>query len=175
MAAPRLLAVAEFGAAHGVRGEVRLKSFTEVPADVAKYGPLVAPDGRTFEIVTVRPASGPAGPMLVVRVKGVDDRNAAEALTGTRLSIPYDRLPPAEEGEYYHADLIGLPAVTPDGAAIGAVVGVHNYGAGDLIEIAPKAGATILVPFTAAAVPEVDIAGGRIVVVPPAVDEGEPS
>lgn len=174
MGQPRMIAVAEIGAAHGVKGEVRLRSFTEVPADVATYGPLVADDGRTFEIVSARPAAGSSSKeMLIVRLKGVDDRNAAEALTGTRLSIPYDRLPPADEGEYYHTDLIGLSAVTPDGMSLGTVVSVQNYGAGDLIEIAPARGETMLVSFTDAAVPEVDIAGGRIVVVPPAFDEGE--
>lgn len=170
-----MIAVAEIGAAHGVKGEVRLRSFTEAPAGVAKYGPLVADDGRTFEIVSARPAAGSSSKeMLIVRLKGVEDRNAAEALTGTRLSIPYDRLPPAEAGEYYHADLIGLTAVTPIGAPVGTVVSVQNYGAGDLIEIAPARGETMLVPFTDAMVPEVDIAGGRIVVTPPAsdVDEG---
>ena len=168
MAAPRMVLVAEIGAAHGIKGEVRLKSHTEVPLTVADYGPLSAPDGRTFEITAARPAAGSSSPeMLVVRFKGVADRNAAEKLTGIRLSVPYDRLPPANEGEYYHADLIGLQAVTRDGAPLGTVVGVPNYGAGDLIEIAPPRGQTFLVLFTDAAVPEVDIAGGRIVVEPP--------
>jgi 16S rRNA processing protein RimM len=147
-----------------------------VPRDVAKYGPLTAPDGRQFEIVSARPASGPASAMLVVRFKGVSDRNAAEALTNTRLSVPFDRLPPVEEGEFYHAEMIGLAAVTPDGTALGTVVAVQNYGAGDLLEIAPAAGPSILVPFTETAVPEVDIAGGRVVAVPPVFDdEGEGS
>lgn len=171
MGRTRQLAVAEIGAAHGIRGEVRLKSFTEAPLDVARYGPLTAPDGRTFEILSARPAAGPASAMLVVRLKGISDRNAAAALTGTPLSIPYDRLPPPEAGAFYHADLIGLSAVTPEGAAIGTVVAIPNYGAGDLVEIAPERGPTMLVPFTDAAVPEVDITGGRIVVVPPVFDD----
>lgn len=173
MAAGRTVAVAEIGAAHGLKGEVRLRSFTAAPADVASYGPLSAPDGRQFEIQSLRPASGSGQGMLVVRLKGVSDRNAAEALRGTRLAVPYDRLPPPDEGEFYHADLIGLAAFTPDGAALGSVVAVQNYGAGDLIEIAPARGETMLVPFTDAAVPEVDIPGGRIVVVPPVFDGEE--
>jgi 16S rRNA processing protein RimM len=167
----RTVAVAEIGAAHGLKGEVRLRSFTQEPMAVTAYGPLVASDGRAFEIVSARPASGTSAPMLVVRFKGVADRNAAEALTGTRLSLPYDRLPPAEAGEFYHADLIGLAAVTPDGAALGTVVAVLNHGAGDLIEIAPAVGSSILVPFTEAAVPEVDVAAGRIVAIPPVFDD----
>ncbi|HVY21626.1 MAG TPA: ribosome maturation factor RimM [Bauldia sp.] len=163
-----MILVAQFGAAHGIKGEVRLKSFTQDPFAVADYGPLTASDGRRFEIEAVRAAAGSSSPdMLIVRLKGVRDRNAAEALTGLELRVPQDRLPPAEEGEYYHADLIGLTAVTPSGTILGTVVGAPNYGAGDLLEIAPKTGNTILVPFSDAVVPEVDIAGGRVVVDPP--------
>lgn len=164
----KLVLVAQIGAAHGIKGEVRLKSFTQVPADVAAYGPLTAPDGRAFEIQSARAAAGSSSPeMLVVRLKGVADRNAAEKLNGLELSVPQDRLPAAEEGEYYHADLIGLSAVTLSGTILGTVVGVPNYGAGDLLEIAPPMGNTVLVPFTDAAVPEVDIAGGRVILDPP--------
>jgi len=170
----RQVAVAEIGAAHGLKGEVRLRSFTATPMDVAKYGPLAAPDGRAFEILSVRPAAGTSPHMLVVQLKGVSDRNAAEALTGTPLSVPFERLPPADEGEFYHADLIGLAAFSPGGEILGTIVAVQNHGAGDLLEIAPAEGASMLVPFTEAAVPEVDIAGGRVVAVPPVFDdEGE--
>jgi 16S rRNA processing protein RimM len=170
----RQVTVAEVGAAHGLKGEVRLRSFTATPLDVAKYGPLVAPDGRAFEIVSARPAAGTSPHMLVVRFKGVADRNAAEVLTGTRLSVPYERLPPADEGEFYHTDLVGLTAFSPEGETLGTVVAVQNHGAGDLLEIAPAGGASILVPFTEAAVPEIDIAGGRVVAIPPVFDdEGE--
>jgi 16S rRNA processing protein RimM len=163
-----MVLVAQFGAAHGIKGEVRLKSFTQDPLAVADYGPLTASDGRSFEIEAARAAAGSSSPdMLIVRLKGIRDRNAAEALTGLEVSVPQDRLPPAEEGEYYHADLIGLAAVTPSGTVLGTVVGVPNYGAGDLLEIAPKTGSTILVPFSDAVVPEVDITGGRVVVDPP--------
>ena len=164
-----MVLVAQFGAAHGIKGEVRLKSYTQDPMAVAGYGPLSAPDGRTFEIASARAAAGSSSPdMLVVRVKGVADRTAAEKLNRIELSVPQERLPPTEEGEFYHADLIGLAAVTRDGGALGTVVGVPNYGAGDLIEIAPATGPTFLLPFTEDVVPEVDIAGGRLVVVPPA-------
>lgn len=168
MAAPRMVLVAEIGAAHGIKGEVRLKSFTAVPLSVMDYGPLTAADGRTFELLSARPAAGSSSPdMLVVRFKGVADRNAAEKLNRIELSVPQDRLPPAGEGEYYHADLIGLAAVTKDGAPLGTVVAVQNYGAGDLIEIAPPQGKTLLIPFTDDAVPQVDVAGGHMVVEPP--------
>ena len=171
--APDVL-VGQFGAAHGIKGEVRLKSFTARPQDVGNYGPLTGDNGAKYEIETARMAAGTSPDMLVVRVKGVRDRNAAETLNGIRLSMPQERLPPAEEGEYYHADLIGLSAVTAGGDSLGTIVGVPNYGAGDLLEIAPKRGATILVPFTDAAVPEVDVAGGRVVVVPPVFDTDVP-
>jgi 16S rRNA processing protein RimM len=168
MTTPRMVRVAQFGAAHGIRGEVRLKSFTQNPEDVAAYGPLTAADGRVFEIETLRPAAGSSSPdMFVVRLKGIRDRNAAEKLTRLDLSVPADRLPAKEEGEFFHADLIGLTAVTPAGAEVGTVIAIPNYGAGDLLEIAPPRGQTLLVPFTDSAVPEVDLAGGRIVVVPP--------
>ena len=167
----RQVVVAEIGAAHGIKGEVRLKSFTQAPLDIAAYGPLTAADGRTFEIASARPAAGTSPGMLVVRLDGVADRNAAEALTGTLLSVPFDRLPQPGADEFYHADLIGLSAVTPEGQALGTIVAVPNYGAGDLLEIAPPRGATILVPFNRTHVPDVDIWGGRVVVVPPVFDE----
>ncbi len=166
--------VAQIGAAHGLKGEVRLKSFTGVPADVAGYGPLSAPDGRVFEIAALRQA-GAAPDLFIARLKGVGDRTAAEKLTNLRLSVPQERLPPPGDDEYFHADLIGLDAVTPDGAALGTVVAVHNYGAGDLIEIAPSRGKTFLVPFRKQTVPEVDLAGKRIVVDPPDLVEDNSS
>ena len=175
MTASRMVVVAQIGAAHGIKGEVRLKSFTQNPADVAGYGPLTAADGRVFEIETMRPAAGSSSPeMFVVRLKGIRDRNIAEKLTRLDLSVPADRLPPPEADEFYHADLIGLVAFTPEGTEVGTVIAVQNYGAGDLIEIAPPRGQTVLVPFTQSAVPEIDLAGRRIVVVPPKfVDEAD--
>ncbi len=156
--------IAQIGAAHGVRGEVRLKAFTADPLDVASYGPLETEDGRRIEIEAARPAKE----VLVVRLKGVADRNAAEALKNQRLYVARDKLPPPDDDEFYYADLIGLSAVTADGAAFGVVKAVHNFGAGDLIEIEPAGGGeTVMLAFNETTVPSVDIAGRKIVVAPP--------
>jgi 16S rRNA processing protein RimM len=164
--------VARIGAAHGIRGEVKVWSFTQDPLAVANYGPLETEDGaRRFEIETARPAKD----HLVARLKGIADRNAAETLRNTDLYVPRDRLPPIEEADtFYHADLVGLAAVGQDGAALGTVTGIHNFGAGDLIEIEPGAGGErLLLPFNETTVPTIDLAAGRIVVVPPAVIEAK--
>jgi 16S rRNA processing protein RimM len=157
--------VARIGAAHGVRGEVRLWSFTAEPLAVADYGPLETEDGkRRFEIETLRPAKD----HLVARLKGIADRDAAEGLRNLDLFVARERLPPIEEADtFYHADLIGLAAVSETGAALGTVVAVHNFGAGDLIEIARSGGGELLLPFNETTVPFVDLAAKRIVVVPP--------
>jgi 16S rRNA processing protein RimM len=158
------ICVAQIGAAHGIRGEVRLRSFTEDPMAITSYGPLQSEDGsQRFEIEALRPAKD----HFVARLVGIKDRDAAEALTNLKLYISRDKLPPAAEGEFYHADLVGLAAVTPDGASLGIVTAIHNFGAGDVIEIKPESGGeTLLVPFTDTTVPEIDIAAGRMVVVP---------
>ena len=161
--AAQRICVAQIGAPHGVRGEVRLRSFTADPLAVADYGVLETEDGAArFEIEAVRPAKD----HLVARLRGVSDRNAAEKLTGLRLYVPRERLPAPHAGdEFYHADLVGLAVVDASGDALGRVVAIHNFGAGDLIEIKPERyNATVMLPFTDAAVPSVDIAGGRIVV-----------
>ena len=158
--------VARIGAAHGVRGEVKLWSFTQDPAAVADYGPLETEDGaRQFDIETLRAAKD----HFVARIAGVDTREAAEMLRNVDLFVPRDRLPPIEEADtYYYADLIGMAAVTPEGAALGAVTALHNFGAGDLIEIATTAGGEpLLLPFTEAVVPKIDTALRQIVVVLP--------
>ncbi|HZL40650.1 MAG TPA: ribosome maturation factor RimM [Pseudolabrys sp.] len=158
--------VARIGAAHGIRGEVKLWSFTDDPMAVTNYGPLETEDGvRRFEIEAARPAKD----FLVARLKGVADRNAAETLRNTDLFVPRDRLPPIEDADtYYHADLVGLAAVGQDGAALGTITAIHNFGAGDLIEIAPAgSGEPLLLPFTDATVPTIDLKAGRVVVVPP--------
>jgi 16S rRNA processing protein RimM len=155
------------GAAHGIRGEVRVKAFADSPADLARYGPLASLDGRAFEIDALRPAAGGSPDMLVVHFKGIDTRNAAEALNGTELFVPRNRLGETGAEEYFHADLIGLDAVTITGERLGTVIRVQNFGAGDLLEVAPRRGDTLLVPFTKAVVPEVDLAGRRVVVDPP--------
>jgi 16S rRNA processing protein RimM len=157
--------VARIGAAHGVRGEVKLWSFTGDPMTVAEYGPLETEDGtRKFEITSLRPGKD----FLVARLAGIDDRNAAETLTNLDLFVPRERLPEIEEEDtYYHADLIGLAAVTETGKQVGTVAAVHNFGAGDIIEIAPaNGGAPLMLTFTETAVPKVDLQAKQIVVVP---------
>ena len=159
------ICVAQIGGAHGLRGDVKLKSFTADPMAVKDYGPLTTEDGAaSFEIEALRAAKG----HLVARFRGVGDRNAAERLAHLRLFVPRERLPPPAVDEFYHADLIGLRAVTADGTEVGTVAAIHDFGAGDILELRPQAGGTtIMVPFTAAFVPRVDIAGRRIVVAPP--------
>ena len=163
-----MVLVGRIGAAHGLKGEVRVKTLTTEPMAVARYTPLTDAGGRRFEVLAARPAAGPASEMLVVRFKGVGDRNAAEALNGIDLYVPRDRLPAPEPDEFYLTDLIGLRVEAPDGAALGLVKSVQNYGAGDVLEIEPPGkGPSWMVAFTAETTPEIDIGGGRIVVVRP--------
>ncbi len=164
--------MARFGAPHGVRGELRLKSFTGDPAAVADYENLQDETGkRSFRIEAARPVKDD---MLVVRIAGVRDRDAAAALTNLDLYVDRAALPPADEDEFYHSDLIGLRAELADGALYGTILRVLNFGAGDILEIAPASGDTILLPFTKAAAPSVDIAGGRVIVSPPVEVETDP-
>jgi 16S rRNA processing protein RimM len=164
------ICVARIGAPHGVRGAVKLWTFTGDPLAVERYGPLMTKDGaRQFEIESVREA----GDHLVATFKGVATRNDAEKLNGIELYVPREKLPATDDDEYYHADLIGLAAVNAADEPLGRVVGIHNFGAGDIIEIAPPKGATMLLPFTNAVVPTVDIAGGRVVIELPQEIEGE--
>jgi 16S rRNA processing protein RimM len=155
----------QIGAAHGVRGEVRLHSFTSEPAAIASYGPLESEDGRVFEIESLRPAKN----HFVARLAGIGDRDTAERLANVKLYVPRDRLPQSTQAdEFYHADLIGLAVVDRAGKRLGTVIAIHNFGAGDLIEVRSDAGNnTELVPFDEANVPAVDLAAGRIVVDPP--------
>jgi 16S rRNA processing protein RimM len=142
-----------------------MRAFTAEPLAIAQYGTLHAEDGRAFTIEAVRPAKD----CLVARLAGVTDRTAAERLRNLKLYVPREQLPAIAEPEtYYHTDLIGLAVVGPDGAALGTVSAVQNFGAGDLLEIRPAAGGpTVLLPFTDAMVPMVDVPGGRVVVEPP--------
>jgi 16S rRNA processing protein RimM len=159
----------EIGAAQGLRGEVRIRAYTEEPEGLMRYGPLDDEGGtRQIEIESVR-ATPKA---LIARIKGVTTREAAEALNRTRLYISRARLPERQADEWYHADLIGLAAVDRQGEPIGTVVAVLNFGAGDLIEIRPVAGdETLVVPFTETTVPEIDLAAGRLTLVPPEMIE----
>jgi 16S rRNA processing protein RimM len=158
------ICVAQIGGAHGLRGEVKLKSFTADPMALTGYGPLTTEDGSaTFEIEAVRAAKD----HLIARFRGVGDRDTAERLANVRLFVARERLPPLAADEFYHADLIGLTAVTADGSEIGTVVAVHDFGAGDIVEVLPAGGGTsMMLPFTAAFVPSVDLANRRIVVAP---------
>jgi 16S rRNA processing protein RimM len=158
-----LLCVGIITGAQGVRGAVRIKSFTAVPEDVAAYGPVADEDGqRAFALRLVGRAKG----VVIATIAGVADRDAAERLKGVRLYVARDKLPAPGEEEYYHADLIGLAAVLRDGTPLGRVRAVHEYGAGDSLEVVRESGATVMVPFTRAAVPEVDLAAGRLVIEP---------
>jgi 16S rRNA processing protein RimM len=158
------ICVAQIGGAHGLRGEVKLKSFTADPMALTGYGPLTTEDGlATFEIEALRAGKD----HLIARFRGVGDRDTAERLANVRLYVARERLPPLATDEFYHADLIGLTAVNADGSEIGTVVAVHDFGAGDIVEVQPRGGGTsIMLPFTAAFVPSVDIANRRIVVAP---------
>jgi 16S rRNA processing protein RimM len=155
------ICIARIGAAHGVRGAVKLWTFTGDPLAVKAYGPLLTKDGaRSFEVTTAREAKG----HLVATLKGIATREDAERLNGLELYVAREKLPATEEDEYYHADLIGLAAVNTADEPIGRVIAIHNFGAGDIIEIAPALGATMLLPFTSAVVPTVDLGAGRVVI-----------
>jgi 16S rRNA processing protein RimM len=169
---PPQVCVARIGAAHGVRGAVRLWTFTEDPFAVTRYGPLSTKDGaRHFEVTQVREARD----HLVAMLKGVTTREEAERLNGLELYVAREKLPATGNDEYYHADLIGLAAVTSTNEPLGEVIAIHNFGAGDIIEIAPAAGASIMLPFSNAVVPTVDLASGRVVIELPEDIEGDNS
>jgi 16S rRNA processing protein RimM len=157
---------------HGVQGAVRIKSFTEAPEDIAHYGPLADETGaRSFELRLIGTGKG----VVIARLSGVEDRNRAEALRGLRLYLPRSALPQTEAEEYYHADLIGLEAVLGDGTPVGQVRAIHDFGAGDTLELARLGAPPLMVPFTRAVVPSVDLAAGRLVLDPPPglLDENE--
>ena len=164
----KLLLMGAILGAHGIKGEVKVKSFAAKPSDIGGYGTLTdAREKRRFDLSIVGTSDATRG-ILIARIAGVADRNAAEALKGVELYVDRDRLPPAAEGEFYHADLIGLAAVDRDGKRVGEIVAVQNYGAGDLLEIRlAGSGRTELIQFTETHVPEVDVAARRAVVVLP--------
>jgi 16S rRNA processing protein RimM len=160
------ICLGQIGAPHGVRGEVRLRSFTANPDAITGYGPLETEDGHVVKIESLRPAKD----HFVARITGVSDRSAAERLTNVKLYVPRERLPaPESADEFYYADLIGLAVVDGSGNDLGTVLAIHNFGAGDLVEIKPaNGGVTKLLPFNEATVPVVDLAAGRLIVAPPA-------
>jgi 16S rRNA processing protein RimM len=157
--------IAQIGAPHGIGGEVRLRAFTEEPSAVASYGSLESEDGsENFAIETLCPMQN----FLVARFSGVNDRAAAQRLRNMRLYVPRARLPKLEPETYYYADLIGVRVLATDGRELGTLAAIHDFGAGNILEIAPAGGgARAMLPFTRAVVPEVDTRGGRIVVEPP--------
>lgn len=160
-----LVCVGAIAGAFGVYGEVRLKSFCAEPRAIEAYGPLMTEDGgRSFSVALTRPiANG-----FAARLGGVASKEQADALRGLRLYAPRDRLPSLPDDEYYHADLIGMQVLDSGGTILGRVKAVQNHGAGDLLEIEmPAGGATVLLPFTRATVPTVDLDHGRIVADPP--------
>ena len=168
----KLILLGHIAGAHGIRGEVLVKTYTGAPQDIAAYGPLTDDAGNKplkLKVVRVTPKG------VIARVAGVADRNAAELLKGTALHVPRAAMGDAAEGEYFYSDLIGLAAVAPDGTAIGTIKAVENFGAGDLLEIAHAgSGKTEFIAFTDANVPEVDIAAGRVVIVMPPDDGSRP-
>lgn len=157
-----LICIGAIAGAFGVNGEVRLKSFCSEPTDIASYGLLTTEDGsRSFQITLTRPVAGGLG----ARIKGIATRDEAEALRGTSLYVPRDRLPALPDDEFYHADLIGLSAYDTGGELLGKVAAIHNHGAGDIIEISPsRHKSALLLPFTKAIVPNVDLAAGLLIV-----------
>ena len=168
----RRVLVGRFGAPHGVNGEVRLQSFTKIPDAIAGYRPLTDADGaRQFAIKSMRHVKDR---LFVARIAGIDDRSSAESLTNLELFLPRDSLPPTSGDEFYLADLIGLSALDQNRAPLGRVKDVHDFGGGDILEIAPLLGAeTLLFPFTRGVVPEIDVAGGYVIIAPPVEIEAQ--
>jgi 16S rRNA processing protein RimM len=154
-------------APHGVRGLVRIRSYTEDPMDVAAYGELSDETGsRRYRVEALSTAKG----AVLARIEGVADRTAAEAVRGLRLYVERERLPATGEREWYEADLIGLPAVGRDGRDWGKVMAFHDFGAGRTMEVSGGTASrhSVMLPFTDEAVPEIDVEGGKVVVDPPA-------
>lgn len=164
------ICIGRIAGAHGVRGLVKVRLFGDDPEALRAYGPLADEPGlRRFVVRAVRPAPGGAQATVLAEIDGVADRGAAEALRGTTLWVDRAALPATEdEDTFYHADLIGLRADLAAGGVLGQVRAVHDFGAGEMLEIVRDEGPSVMVPFTRAAVPEIDIAGGRLVVDPPA-------
>jgi len=168
-----LVCLGAVAGAHGVRGLVKVKPFTAEPEALLSYGPLFEEGGKRSFRLALR---GKVKDQLLVAIDGVGTREQAEALKGLRLHVPRSALPPPEDPEeFYHADLIGLEAWTPEGTALGRVGGVQNFGAGDLLELVDEGGGVHLLPFTRSVVPEIDLALGRLTVVPPVETTVEPA
>ncbi len=164
MASDRVL-LGVVAAPHGIRGLVRIRSYTEDPMAVASYGPLSDESGKKkYRVEALSTARG----AVLARIEGVADRTAAEALRGLRLYVERGQLPPAGEREWYEADLVGLAAIGRDGRDWGKVVAFHDFGAGSVMEVSGGPKGNLMLPFTDEAVPEIDVEGGKVVVDPPA-------
>ena len=157
---PILLGVV--GGAHGIKGEVRIKSFTEDPTDIKAYGPLFDAKGNTYTIRTARIQKN----VVVVTINEISDRNGAELLNGTELFVDRSALPADDEDEFYQSDIVGMAVESVDGAAIGTVIAFHDFGAGEVIEIKPERGSSVMIPFSEAAVPDIDVER-RVMIVEP--------
>ena len=157
------LAIGAVAGAHGVRGQFKVKPFTAAPRDIAAYGPVMA--GARQLTLSVKGVT--AHGLVIVAAAEISDREAAQALRGTELTVARDRLPAAAGDEVYHADLIGLAAETPEGQNLGRIVALHDFGAGEIAEVKPVSGATVMLPFGPEFVPEIDLDGGRVVIDPP--------
>ena len=155
-----MVVMAQIGRAHGLKGEVHAQSFTADPLALTDYGDLADAKGRVFKIAAMRSQ----GTGLVLKLEGVTTREAAEALNGVELLLPREALPDTEDDDFYHADLIGLEAVSTDNEAVGKILAVHNFGAGDMLELRLANGKAVFVPFTKAAVPTVSVKSGTVTI-----------
>lgn len=162
MPQPDLICIGAIAGSFGVQGEVRLKSYCSEPTDIATYGPLSSEDGQTsYKITLTRPVAGGLG----ARISGVATKEQADGLRGVSLYVEKKKLPKLPDDEFYHADLIGMTAFDTGGRELGHVHAVHNHGAGDLLEITgPTLKGGLLLPFTLAAVPTVDLAAKRVII-----------
>lgn len=167
---PRDVLLGVIAGAQGLKGAVKVKAFTASPENLGAYGPLHAKDGRTFGVTSVKAAKDGA----IVRFKGIDDRDSADRLKGVELFVAREALPATEDEEFYHADLIGLRAEDTEGRAMGIVRALHNFGAGNVLELVRDDGDEVFLPFTREVAREIDIAGGRMVIAAPEeVEAGE--
>lgn len=158
-----LVCIGRIAGGHGIKGWVRITSYTEDPKNIGAYGPVSDETGeRMFELEVMSMAKA----HVLARIPGIGDRNAADALRGVHLFVPRDRLPMPDEDEFYHDDLVGCSAVTTGGEALGKVLSVQEFGSGPMLEIGRKRGLTLLVPFTSEVVPMVDLAAGRLTIQP---------
>lgn len=171
MSGGKRICIGAFAGAHGVRGEARVKCFTEAPESIAAYGPVTGEDGgRSFRLVVIRMLKPD---LALVRAPEIASREDAQSLAGTRIYVERSALPATGEDEFYFEDLIGLSAFTDDGAPAGRVAAVHNFGAGDILELGPAPGRErpLLIAFTRDIVPAIDLAAGRIVIAAAALAE----